>query len=52
MRINPIKSPGLAHTSYYVLSKGESFIVDPRRDVKEYLKLAQDDCARRAVEPI
>ena len=45
MRIIPIKSPGLAHTSYYVSNKGESFIVDPRRDIGEYLKLAQNDCA-------
>ena len=45
MRIIPVKSLGLAHTSYYVSSKGEAFIVDPRRDVEEYLELARIDCA-------
>jgi hydroxyacylglutathione hydrolase len=45
MRVITVKSPGLAHTSYYVSSKGESFIVDPRRDIEEYLTLARGDCA-------
>ncbi|OGD58868.1 hypothetical protein A3K78_01595 [Candidatus Bathyarchaeota archaeon RBG_13_52_12] len=45
MRIVTVKSPGLAHTSYYVSSKGESLVVDPRRDIDEYLTLARSDCA-------
>jgi hydroxyacylglutathione hydrolase len=45
MRIIPIKSPGIAHSSYYVSSRGEAFVVDPRRNIEEYLKLAQADCA-------
>jgi hydroxyacylglutathione hydrolase len=45
MRIVPVKSPGIAHSSYYVSSRGEAFIVDPRRDVDEYLKYALEDCA-------
>jgi len=45
MRIVPIKSQGIAHSSYYVSSKGEAFVVDPRRDVDEYLILAREDCA-------
>jgi hydroxyacylglutathione hydrolase len=45
MQIIPVKSPGLAHTSYYFSNKGEAFVVDPRRDVDVYLKLASDDCA-------
>lgn len=45
MRIVPIKSPGIAHSSYYVSSRGEAFVVDPRRDVEEYLRLTREDCA-------
>ncbi len=45
MRIITVKSPGLAQTSYYVSSKGESFVVDPRRDIEDYLSLARTECA-------
>jgi hydroxyacylglutathione hydrolase len=45
MRVITVKSSGLAHASYYVSSKGESFVVDPRRDVDEYLTLARSDCS-------
>lgn len=40
MFIEKIKTPGLAHLSYFVGSKGEAFVVDPRRDIECYLELA------------
>ena len=44
MRIVSIKSPGIAHSSYYVSSGGVAFVVDPRRDVEDYLRLAREEC--------
>ena len=44
MRIIPIKSPGIAHSSYYVSSRGDAFVIDPRRDVEDYLRLAREEC--------
>ena len=38
-----IKTPGLAHVAYLFGDKGECAIVDPRRDVDEYLKLAREN---------
>lgn len=45
MRVVPVKSPGIAHSSYYVSSGGAAFVVDPRRDVEEYIRLAREECA-------
>ncbi|MGD6851775.1 MAG: MBL fold metallo-hydrolase [Candidatus Bathyarchaeia archaeon] len=45
MKIEVVKSEGLAHNSYYLQSKGEAAIVDPRRDCKVYTQLAARDCA-------
>jgi hydroxyacylglutathione hydrolase len=45
MRVVSIKSPGIAHSSYYVSSGGIAFVVDPRRDVDGYLRLAREECA-------
>lgn len=36
-----IKTPGIAHVAYLIGSEGEAAIVDPRRDVEEYLALAR-----------
>ncbi|MDI9619135.1 rhodanese-like domain-containing protein [Methanothermobacter sp.] len=36
-----IKSEGLSHNSYFLASGGEAAVVDPRRDVDVYLKLAE-----------
>ncbi len=36
-----IKTPGIAHVAYLIGNKGEAAVVDPRRDVDEYLKLAR-----------
>jgi hydroxyacylglutathione hydrolase len=35
-----IKTPGIAHVAYIVGNGGEAAIVDPRRDVEEYLEMA------------
>ena len=45
MRLEAVKSRGLAHASYYVSDRGEAAVIDPRRDIQEYLKLAAEDCA-------
>ncbi|MEO6322020.1 MAG: rhodanese-like domain-containing protein [Polaromonas sp.] len=36
-----IKTPGIAHVSYLIGNEGEAAVVDPRRDVEEYLTLAR-----------
>ncbi|WP_262389430.1 MBL fold metallo-hydrolase [Cupriavidus campinensis] len=36
-----IKTPGIAHVAYLIGNKGEAAIVDPRRDVEEYVTLAR-----------
>ncbi len=36
-----IKTPGIAHVAYLIGNKGEAAVVDPRRDVDEYLTLAR-----------
>ncbi len=45
MKIQTVKSEGLAHNSYYLSSNGEAAIIDPRRDCEIYTQLAQEECA-------
>jgi len=40
MIIEKIKTPGLAHLSYMLVSGGESIVIDPRRDIATYINLA------------
>jgi len=42
MNIISLKSPGLAHLSYLVSSKQEAAVIDPRRDVLEYVRICKD----------
>ena len=35
------KTPGIAHVSYLIGNEGEAAVVDPRRDIDEYLTLAR-----------
>jgi len=35
------KTPGLAHVAYLLADESEAAIVDPRRDIEEYLEVAQ-----------
>jgi hydroxyacylglutathione hydrolase len=46
MKIEIVKSYGLAHNSYYFASRGEAAVIDPRRDCQIYTQLAADDCAK------
>lgn len=45
MFLKRFRSEGLAHISYYVESEGTAAVIDPRRDVDEYLEMA---CSRGA----
>jgi hydroxyacylglutathione hydrolase len=36
-----VKTPGIAHVAYLIGNKGEGAVVDPRRDIDEYLRLAR-----------
>lgn len=46
MRIETIKSRGLAHNSYFLSDGGEALVVDPRRDCSVYVQLAERECAK------
>lgn len=41
MIIEKVKSPGLSHLSYFLVSGGCAAVIDPRRDVEVYLNLAR-----------
>ncbi len=45
MQLVKIKTPGLAHLSYFLSSGGEAAIIDPRRDIDVYLELARAEGA-------
>lgn len=38
-----IKTPGIAHSAYILGDRGEALVIDPRRDVDEYLQVARDN---------
>lgn len=42
MLLRRIKTPGIAHNSYYLASDGNAVIVDPRRDIDVYIELARE----------
>ncbi len=46
MIFEKITSKGIASNSYFVASKGEAFVVDPRRDIDVYLALLQENDAK------
>ncbi|MBI5459792.1 MBL fold metallo-hydrolase [Methanobacterium sp.] len=41
MIVKQIKSEGIAHHSYFIGASGRAVVVDPRRDVDVYLRLAE-----------
>lgn len=43
MIFKKFKTPGIAHVAYLLGDKGEGVLVDPRRDISEYLKAARED---------
>ena len=46
MLIKTVRSEIVSHLSYLVASKGEAFVVDPRRDCEVYNGIAQDEGVR------
>ena len=44
MRLQIIKSEGLAHNSYYLSDESEAVVIDPRRDCEIYTQLAKKEC--------
>lgn len=46
MHFERIKTPGIAHVTYFLGAKGEAVVVDRRRDVDEYLKIARKNNPR------
>jgi hydroxyacylglutathione hydrolase len=46
MRLEIVKSEGLAHNSYYLSDEGEAIVIDPRRDCEIYKQLAQKECSK------
>lgn len=43
MKFKRIKTPGIAHNAYIIGTKGTGIIVDPRRDLEEYLDYAKKE---------
>jgi hydroxyacylglutathione hydrolase len=43
MFLKKIKSDGLAHLSYMIGSNGKAAIIDPRRDISEYMDIARQE---------
>lgn len=39
-------TPGVAHLSYMVGDGGQAAVIDPRRDVEEYIKIADREGTR------
>ena len=46
MKLEIIKSEGLAHNSYYLSDEKEAVVIDPRRDCEIYTQLAKKECAK------
>ncbi len=46
MKLQIIRSEGLAHNSYYLSDENEAIVIDPRRDCEIYTQLAKEDCAK------
>lgn len=43
MFFSRIKTPGIAHNAYILGDQGEAVVVDPRRDIEEYLSVAREN---------
>jgi hydroxyacylglutathione hydrolase len=46
MKLETIKSEGIAHNSYFLSDGDEAVVIDPRRDCQIYKRLAQRECAK------
>lgn len=43
MLLRPVKTPGIAHVAHVIGDRGEALVVDPRRDVEVYLRIAREN---------
>jgi hydroxyacylglutathione hydrolase len=46
MKLQMVKSEGIAHNSYFLSDGDEAVVVDPRRDCQIYKRLAQEECVK------
>lgn len=46
MKLQTIKSEGLAHNSYFLSDGNEAVVIDPRRDCEIYTQLAKQECVK------
>jgi hydroxyacylglutathione hydrolase len=46
MKLEIVKSEGLAHNSYLLTDEVETAVIDPRRDCEIYAQLAEKECAK------
>src|SRR3989337_1657459 len=46
MKLETVKSEGLAHNSYYLSDEAEAVVTDPRRDCQIYTRLAEKECTK------
>jgi hydroxyacylglutathione hydrolase len=46
MFLERVISDGLSHYSYIAGDNGEAFVIDPRRDIDAYIKIADTDCCK------
>lgn len=46
MLFRKVKTPGIAHVAYVLGDQGEALVVDPRRDVDEYVSIARSEGLR------
>ncbi|MGD6934872.1 MAG: rhodanese-like domain-containing protein [Candidatus Bathyarchaeia archaeon] len=46
MKIQTVKSEGLAHNSYFIYGNVEAIVIDPRRDCEIYTELAREKCVK------
>jgi hypothetical protein len=43
MLFKRIKTPDIAHVAYLIGAQGSVVVIDPRRDIDEYLTIARDN---------
>jgi hydroxyacylglutathione hydrolase len=46
MKVEIVKSEGIAHNSYLLADKDEAIVVDPRRDCEIYTRIAKEECVK------
>jgi hydroxyacylglutathione hydrolase len=49
MKLYTVKSKGLAHNSYFLVSGEEAAVIDPRRDCQVYVHLAKKELQQNQV---